>query len=82
MGLIAVFTMGEFCLPESKLDRFYIVLVGVLSFIAQIGLVVSAQFESAATVALLRKAFDVIFAFIFQIVFFHVSIQFFFTAHR
>merc|ERR1740122_14642 len=63
--------VGVTCLPASGLDRLYLVLIGCLSFFAQIGLVLSAQFESAANVALLRKAFDVIFAFIFQILFFH-----------
>ena len=71
--LAALLLFGETCLPASGLERFNVVLIGCLSFFAQIGLVVSAQFESAANVALLRKAFDVIFAFIFQILFFHVS---------
>ena len=75
--LVALLLFGETCLPASGLERFNVVLIGCLSFFAQIGLVVSAQFESAANVALLRKAFDVIFAFIFQILFFHVSSLFY-----
>merc|ERR1719350_552528 len=62
--LAAMLLVGVTCLPASGLDRLYLVLIGCLSFFAQIGLVLSAQFESAANVALLRKAFDVIFAFI------------------
>ena len=52
------------------MERFYLVLIGVLSFFSQTAIVVSAQFETAATVALLIKGFDVMFAFIFQIIFF------------
>jgi len=69
--LTVMLLWGETCLPALGLERLYVVLIGLLSFFAQIGLVVSAQFESATNVALLRKAFDVIFAFIFQILFFH-----------
>lgn len=61
------------------MERTELVLIGVMSFVAQIGLVVSAKFESATNVALLRKAFDVIFAFVFQILFFHVSTQRYFA---
>ena len=63
----------KFCLPESGLDIFWMVLIGILSFAGQIGISLSAHFESAASLALLRKSFDVIFAFLFQIMFFQVS---------
>ena len=76
-SLIAVLIFAPLCLPDSGMDKFYLVLIGILSFLAQIGLVLSAQFENAATVALIRKACDVIFAFIFQLVFFDVRILFF-----
>ena len=72
-SLVAVLIFAPLCLPDSGMDKFYLVLIGILSFFAQIGLVLAAQFENAATVALIRKACDVIFAFIFQLVFFHVS---------
>lgn len=75
-SLIAVLIFAPLCLPDSRMDKFYLVLIGILSFLAQIGLVLSAQFENAATVALIRKACDVIFAFIFQLVFFDVRILF------
>ena len=76
-SLIAVLIFAPLCLPDSGMDKFYLVLIGILSFLAQIGLVLSAQFENAATVALIRKACDVIYAFIFQLVFFDVRILFF-----
>ena len=55
------------CLPESGLERFYLILIGILSLFAQMTFVVACKFENAATVCLLRNAFNVIFAFIFQI---------------
>ena len=72
-GLVAVFIWGNTCLPESGLERFYLVLIGFLSFFGQIALTLAALFESAANIGLLRKAFDVVLAFIFQILFFQVS---------
>ena len=74
--LIAVLIFSPLCLPESNMDKFSLFIVGVLSFFAQIGLTLSAHFENAGTVALLRKAFDVIFAFVFQILFFQVNTVF------
>ena len=65
-GLVAVVIMGNTCLPESGLERFYLVLIGFLSFFGQIALTLAALFESAANIGLLRKAFDVVLAFIFQ----------------
>ena len=72
-GLVAVVILGNTCLPESGLERFYLVLIGFLSFFGQIALTLAALFESAANIGLLRKAFDVVLAFIFQILFFQVS---------
>jgi hypothetical protein len=69
-----VFILGYTCLPESGLDRFCMVGVGLLSYFGQIFLVLAAQVESAAMTAILRKAFDVIFAFMFQIIFFQVAV--------
>ena len=79
-GLVAVFILGNTCLPESGLERFYLVLIGFLSFFGQIALTLAALFESAANIGLLRKAFDVVLAFIFQILFFQVS--FTITMHK
>ena len=64
---------NDTCLPESILDRFCIILIGILSFAGQIAFVCSAKFESASTISMLRKAFDVILAFLFQMIFFGVS---------
>ena len=79
-GLVAIVIMGNTCLPESGLERFYLVLIGFLSFFGQIALTLAALFESAANIGLLRKAFDVVLAFIFQILFFQVS--FTITMHK
>jgi hypothetical protein len=73
-GLVAIVILGSStCLPESGLERFYLVLIGFLSFFAQISLTLAALFESAANIGLLVKGFDVVLAFIFQILFFQVS---------
>ena len=73
-GLVAIAILGSStCLPESGLERFYLVLIGFLSFFAQISLTLAALFESAANIGLLVKGFDVVLAFIFQILFFQVS---------
>ena len=72
-GLVAIVILGNTCLPESGLERFYLVLIGFLSFFAQIALTLAALFESAANIGLLVKGFDVVLAFIFQILFFQVS---------
>ena len=71
-ALFLITIMGCFCLPELALERFYLVLIGFLSFFGQIALTMAALFESAANIGLLRKAFDVVLAFIFQILFFQV----------
>jgi len=68
--LIAVLIFTPLCLPESGLERFYLILIGILSLFAQMTFVIACKFENAATVCLLRNAFNVIFAFIFQIVVF------------
>ena len=68
-----VLIVSPLCLPEEPIARLEIVSIGVLSFFAQIAFVVAAQYENAASVALLRNAFNVIFAFLFQIVVFQVG---------
>ena len=49
--------------------------VGLLSFVAQIGLTVSLQLEEAGKVSIMRKAGDILFAFLFQITIFNVSLH-------
>ena len=71
--LVMVLIISPLCLPEEPIARLEIVSIGVLSFFAQIAFVVAAKYENAASVALLRNAFNVIFAFLFQIVVFQVG---------
>ena len=49
------------------------IAIGFSSFLAQILLTVSLQVEEAGKVSLMRKAGDVLFAFLFQITIFNVS---------
>ena len=83
-ALAVALLLGHTCLPASGHERFLMVIVGACSFLGQMFLTMSGKFENAGTMALLRKAFDVIFAFIFQILFFHVSYyrERFFTKHE
>ena len=64
----------ETCLPSSGIDRFLIILVGLLTFGGQLTLVLLAKIETASFAALLRKAMDVILAFLFQMTIFQVHI--------
>ena len=58
------------------MERFYIILVGALGFLQQATEFLAVKFESAAIVALLYKAFEVVFSFVFQILIFKVIFQF------
>ena len=71
-SLTALVIMGSLCLPESGYERFLIVVAGVLSFFGQLFLTLAALYENAATIGLLKKAFDVALAFVFQIAYFKV----------
>ena len=73
-SLIVMFFFGDLCLPDSNLDRLCIIVIGCLSLAGQICMVYTVKFESAGSTALIRKSFDVTLAFIFQIIFFHVSL--------
>ena len=66
----ASLVMNSFCLPSASLDRFLAAMIGILGFFAQIALVTLTRFESASGSALLRKSFDVVLAFAFQIIIF------------
>ena len=72
--LIGLLIFSPLCLPESLRDQICLLLIGALSFFAQMTFVSSAKFENAATVSLLRNAFNVMFAFIFQVLIFQVYI--------
>ena len=58
------------------MERFYIILVGALGFLEQATTFLAVKFESAAIVALLYKAFEVVFSFVLQILIFKVTFQF------
>ena len=64
--------IGAFDIPESFEDRCWIVGLGVLSFMGQFFLTKALQLEHAGPVSIFRTC-DVVFAFIWQLSFFHVS---------
>jgi len=68
---IFMFALGDGCVPSCGVDRLMMVGVGLLSFVAQIGLTVSLQLEEAGKVSIMRKAGDILFAFLFQITIFN-----------
>lgn len=72
-AITLAFIIGHnLCLPQSEMERFYIVLTGLLGFFGQYFMQMAALYEKAANIGLLRKAFDVILAFLFQVFFFKV----------
>ena len=58
--------------PDNVYDWLICVAIGVLSYAGQFALTVSLQVEAAGIATLIRKAFDIIFAYLFQIVIFQV----------
>lgn len=68
---IGVLLFATPCMPACGSDRVYMVAVGFLSFLAQIGLTVALKFEGAGLTSILRKAFDIFFSFVFQIAIFN-----------
>eukprot|EP00094_Tigriopus_californicus_P007819 TCALIF_07530-PA protein Name:"Similar to SLC35G1 Solute carrier family 35 member G1 (Homo sapiens)" AED:0.08 eAED:0.08 QI:0/1/0.6/1/1/1/5/61/373 len=68
---IGVLLFATPCMPACGSDRVYMVAVGFLSFLAQIGLTVALKFEGAGLTSILRKAFDIFFSFVFQITIFN-----------
>ena len=59
-------------LPESIIGWILLTAVGGLSFIGQITLTTACKIENAGLVALVRKAFDIVFSFLVQILVFGV----------
>ena len=59
--------------PTSAQDWSMLIGNGLLSFVVQVCFTKALQFEKASTISLERKATDVIFAFLFQIIIFMVS---------
>jgi len=68
---VFMFALGNGCVPQCGLDRYLMVAVGLLSFLAQILLTISLQLEEAGKISVMRKAGDILFAFLFQITIFH-----------
>lgn len=68
---IFMFTIGNGCIPACGQDRYLMVGVGLISFLAQILLTVSLQLEEAGKVSIMRKSGDILFAFLFQITIFN-----------
>ncbi|XP_053167831.1 solute carrier family 35 member G1 isoform X2 [Hemicordylus capensis] len=66
--IIALFVIDEWSLPHCGIDRFLLVLIGMLGLGGQIFLTKALQIEKAGPVAIM-KTMDVVFAFIFQILF-------------
>lgn len=69
-SVIVAVSVGNVALPVSKSDIILCLLLGFMGYLGQILFTISAYFETASKVAVLRKAFDIIFAFLFQITFF------------
>ncbi|XP_053441154.1 solute carrier family 35 member G1 [Nycticebus coucang] len=68
--IIVLFILGEWSLPYCGLDRLYLILIGLFGLGAQVFLTKGLQIEKAGLVAI-TKTMDVVFAFIFQIIFFN-----------
>ena len=67
--LIATLAMGTFAFPSTA-DTLLALLVGALSFCGHSLMVLALQVEDAGTVQLVRKADDILVAFVIQIVYF------------
>lgn len=66
--VITLFVMDEWSLPYCGIDRFLLILIGLFGLGGQIFLTKALQIEKAGPVAIM-KTMDVVFAFIFQIIF-------------
>ncbi|XP_053635556.2 solute carrier family 35 member G1 [Cherax quadricarinatus] len=61
---------GDICIPRCGSERYLILAIGAFSFGGQILLTKALQLEQAGPVSIARTA-DVVFAFIWQAIFFH-----------
>lgn len=66
---LVTWLIGALCLPRCGTDRILIVALAIFSFGGQILLTLALQFEQAGPVAIARSS-DIVFAFIWQIIFF------------
>ena len=69
-------------LPTNVYDWLTCVAIGMLSYAGQFALTVSLQVEAAGVATLMRKAFDIIFSYLFQILIFKVIIKCVFTNYK
>ncbi|XP_036742362.2 solute carrier family 35 member G1 isoform X2 [Manis pentadactyla] len=69
-SIIVLFVLGEWSLPYCGLDRLFLILIGLSGLGGQVFITKAVQIEKAGPVALMRTM-DVVFAFIFQIIFFN-----------
>lgn len=67
---IVLSVLGAWSLPNCGLDRLFLVLIGLFGLGGQVFLTKALQIEKAGLVAIM-KTMDVVFAFIFQIIFFN-----------
>lgn len=67
--MIVTWSLGALCWPYCGSDRWLVIALGIFSFLGQILLTLSLQMEQAGPVAIARSA-DIVFAFIWQIMFF------------
>ncbi|XP_003409051.1 solute carrier family 35 member G1 [Loxodonta africana] len=68
--VIVLFILGEWSLPYCGLDRLFLILIGLFGLGGQVFLTKAVQIEKAGLVAIMRTM-DVVFAFVFQIIFFN-----------
>lgn len=61
---------GKLCWPKCGTERLLVVALGIFSFSGQMLLTIAAQLEEAGLVAIARTV-DVVFAFVWQILFFN-----------
>ncbi|XP_003255287.1 solute carrier family 35 member G1 isoform X1 [Nomascus leucogenys] len=69
-SVIILSVLGEWSLPYCGLDRLFLIFIGLFGLGGQIFITKALQIEKAGPVAIM-KTMDVVFAFIFQIIFFN-----------
>lgn len=67
--MIVTWSVDALCWPYCGSERWLVIALGLFSFMGQILLTISLQIEQAGPVAIARSA-DIVFAFIWQIMFF------------
>lgn len=67
--MIVTWSVDAMCWPYCGSERWLVIALGLFSFMGQILLTISLQIEQAGPVAIARSA-DIVFAFIWQIMFF------------